>query len=212
MARATTTRTRMRIYRRGLGVIMMPIDDGAPITFFRRNRINPLFNYINNIGFDANLQTQLNDPVHTLPATVPITYLGPPTPAPTPIPANGPLPPGAGYQQIEAPGNPYPYVYIGTGTNPAPPPPVTPANTASTVPNIYFDQNYQQWVNQLTGQIVDPTTGLPINSAGISAARSGGSQPSSGFSLDSAISYVKDHWIWFAGAAGAALLLRGRKK
>lgn len=33
----------------------------------------------------------------------------------TSIPANGPLPPGYGYQQVEAPGSPYPYVYIGGG-------------------------------------------------------------------------------------------------
>lgn len=36
------------------------------------------------------------------------------------IPPNGPLPPGAGYQQVEAPGSPYPYVYIGPGNQPQP--------------------------------------------------------------------------------------------
>lgn len=50
-------------------------------------------------------------------------YVAPPTPQPLPpqpIPTSGPLPPGAGYQQVEAPGSPYPYVYIGPGTPPAP--------------------------------------------------------------------------------------------
>lgn len=37
------------------------------------------------------------------------------TPGGIPIPPNGPLPPGNGYQQVEAPGNPFPYVYIGPG-------------------------------------------------------------------------------------------------
>lgn len=38
----------------------------------------------------------------------------------TGIPAQGPQPPGAGYQQVEAPGSTYPYVYIGGGSQIAP--------------------------------------------------------------------------------------------
>jgi hypothetical protein len=37
----------------------------------------------------------------------------------TGIPASGPQPPGAGFQQVEAPGSTYPYVFIGGGSQPA---------------------------------------------------------------------------------------------
>jgi hypothetical protein len=61
-------------------------------------------NYIPYNGNPAQLTTQIN-PATGLPYTT--------------IPNTGPQPPGAGYQQVEAPGNPYPYVYIGSGTAPA---------------------------------------------------------------------------------------------
>jgi len=52
----------------------------------------------------------------------------------SPIPTNGPLPPGSGYQQVEAPGNPFPYVYIGQGTPPAIPATAYPSTVALNVP------------------------------------------------------------------------------
>ena len=56
------------------------------------------------------------------------------SPGVTPIPTNGPLPPGSGWQQVEAPGNPFPYVWIGQGTPPAVNPVVYPSTAAVNVP------------------------------------------------------------------------------
>jgi hypothetical protein len=55
-------------------------------------------------------------------------------PGVTPIPTNGPLPPGNGWQQVEAPGNPFPYVWIGPGTPPGIPAVNFPSTTAVNVP------------------------------------------------------------------------------
>jgi hypothetical protein len=99
-----------------------------------------------------------------LPPVYPSNSINPATGLPyAPIPNTGPLPPGAGYQQVEAPGNPYPYVYIGQGGAPAGSQyaigQVPPGSYQQTSSNISVDQNgylYATCLNEANQWVPSP--------------------------------------------------------
>src|SRR5579884_422662 len=135
---------------RGLGVApAMVVDTGGGPTLVRKSTTMTAATPAT-ATVPVNPTLVIPNPTFQVPI-LPGTSALPPTVAP--IPPDGPLPPGNGYQQIEAPGTPYPYVYIGTGAG-APPAGYYPAPQTLGPPPGSYTQSCQNISVDASGNLV----------------------------------------------------------